>query len=69
MENQDRIYSGSGSFRSISLLEGVADKPELMELVIKTMSKIFNYQLNPEQKALVVKSIQKVAENSQVMTI
>lgn len=67
MENQYLICPGSYSVSSI--LEGVADNPKLMEFVIKTMSKIFNYELNPEQKALVVKSIHKVAENSQVMTM
>ena len=40
-----------------------------MELVIKTMEENFNYKLNPEQKALIVKSIQKVAENSQKITM
>ena len=54
---------------SFSLLEGVADNPQLTKFVIKTMSTIFNYELNPEQKALVTQSIQRVAENNQEITM
>lgn len=61
---------GSGdNHSSFNLLEGVADSPEQTKLVIEVMDKSFNYQLNPEQKALVVKSIQKIAENNQEITI
>ena len=54
---------------SLSLLEGVAGNPDLVELIIKKMEEIFNYKLNPEQKALVIQSIHKAAENNQEITM
>ena len=47
------VYPGSEEPSSFSLLEGIANNPALMELVIKTMEESFNYKLNPEQKAIV----------------
>ena len=63
------IYPGSENTSSYNLLEGVVEDKEYMELVIKTMEESFNYKLNPEQKALVVKSIHQLAENNQKITM
>ena len=68
MSNYYCFQPGSGSL-SYNLLEGVVEDKEGLELIIKTMEKSFDYKLNPEQKALVIQSIHKAAENNQPITM
>ncbi len=51
------------------ILEIAAEDKEATEFIIKIMEEIFNYKLNPEQKALVIQSIHKAAENNQPITM